>query len=51
MERAISLGRENYYDSISTDLTEIEKFTYAILSKIEEFVTEGTKLNNKPVKG
>ncbi len=50
MESAITWGRKAYYDSFSTDLSEIGTFTRAILAEIEDLVTTGTKLNNKPVK-
>ena len=50
MESLISGGRLTYYDSFSTDLTEIQTFTNAMMKSIDEMMTLGVKLNNKPVK-
>jgi hypothetical protein len=50
MESLLSWGRMAYYDSFSTDLTEIQAFTNAMMKSIDELMTIGIKLNNKPVK-
>lgn len=39
-----------YYKSFSTDLSEIENFTAAIINEINTLLTGNTKLDTLPVK-
>lgn len=49
MESLISGGRLTYYDSFSTDLTEIQTFTNSMLKTIDEILIIGIKMNTKPL--
>lgn len=42
-------SRKTYYDSFSTDLTEIQSYTDAMLSQIDRIMSTLTAMNNKPV--
>lgn len=49
-ESLVSGGRTVYYDSFSTDLTELQAFTNDMMKSIDEMMSLGKILNNKPVK-
>lgn len=46
----MDVGRKAYYDSFSTDLTEIQAFTSGMLDELNAILEIGVKLNNKPKK-
>lgn len=40
-------GRKSYYDSFSTDLTEIQAYTANMLNQINNIVSTLTEMNSK----
>lgn len=50
LQKNMDVGRKSYYDSFSTDLTEIQAFTSSMLSEINAVLDIGIQLNNKPIK-
>ena len=49
LDAALAEGRKSYYDSFSTDLTEVQAFTSNILKEIEGILETGVKMNTKPL--
>ncbi len=50
MNEYMQEGRQTYYNSISTDLTEIQAFTISMLSEIRDIMTILSAMDDKPVK-
>ncbi len=49
MELHMTGSRKAYYDSFSTDLTEIQAYTDTMLQQIMRIMSTLSELNNKPV--
>lgn len=47
---ALSEGRKTYYNSFSTDLTEISAFTAAMIAEVNDILQSGTKLDTLPAR-
>jgi hypothetical protein len=43
-------GRKSYYDSFSTDVTEIQAYTASMLSEIDKIISILTEMKSKPVR-
>ncbi len=50
LEQYITAGRKSYYESFSTDLTEIQAYTASMVNEIEEILNIGTLMKSKPEK-
>ena len=48
LDANINTGRKSYYESFSTDLTEIQAYTSSMMNEIKEILDIGAKMNVKP---
>lgn len=49
MQVAMDSGRKTYYDSFSTDLSEITSFTQALTEELSQIISIGSSLYTKPM--
>ncbi len=49
MQIAMDSGRKSFYDSFSTDLTEVTAFTQALTEEISQIISIGSTLYSKPM--